>query len=637
MPPEPTVSPTSTAEAVTWRDRAQAVIAGGVILTLLYVGKVVLIPLTLAVMLSLLLSPLVHLLRRARFGQVGSVFTAVLIFLMAMIAITGVLGTQVVRLASGIPQYEETLQLKLQQLDAATLGRLGDFAAAANRLIDRPPASAPTPVPRGRRLVASNEPIPVVQVHDTRTQPLQIVQRVLATLWAPAEMSGIVFVVLVFVLLDHEVLRDRLIRLGGGHIRVTTLALNDAGERLSRFFVSQFAVNAGVGVAIGVGLWTIGLPHATLWGTLAATLRFVPYVGVWIAALFATVLAFVLVPGWTLAALTVGLFLLVELIAGQLVEPNLYGHTTGLSPLSVVVAAIFWSALWGPMGLILSTPLTLCLVVAGRHFKALEFLDVLLGDTEALTLPQKFYQRALSGDSEEILRNARTFLKLDSLAAYCDRVLMPALHLALLDYELGAIGGDQQARIRDVIVTVVARIGGRPPPRRLLRRAARESVLERLGPGRALRHYREQRTGIWQGPLTVPPGSVMICLSLGSSADDLAAELLVRILQDQQLDARNFSIHELGTDLPAEATPGAVAIVYLVSAFPNLERDRSGVISDQVRTKVPGAAVVNVFLPGMQVLPGLPAVAKEQADDHTVTSFSQALKVSLEHRQQVAA
>ena len=633
MPLEPPVTAAASAEGVTWRDRAQAVIAGGVILTLLYLGQDVLIPLTLAVMLSLLLSPLVQLLRRIRLGQVGSVFTAVLIFVLVVSAITGVLGTQVVRLASGMPQYEETLQQKLQTLDEATLGRLNALTSAASRLVDRHTTAPPPETRRGRSrgLVPSNEPIPVVQVRDARTEPLQIVQRVLSSLWRPAETAGIVFVVLVFVLLDHEVLRDRLIRLAGGHIRVTTLALNDAGERLSRFFVSQFAVNAGVGVAVGVGLWSIGLPHATLWGTLAATLRFVPYVGVWIAALSATALAFVLVPGWTLAASTLGLFLVVELIAGQLVEPNLYGHTTGLSPLSVVVAAIFWSALWGPMGLILSTPLTLCLVVAGRHFKALEFLDVLLGDTEALTLPQKFYQRALSGDSEEILRNARAFLKHDSLAEYCDRVLMPALHLTLLDYEIGAIGSEQQGRIRDVIVKVVARLDGRPPSRRLLRRTARESVLERQGPGRALRHHREQRTGIWQGPLAVPPGSVMVCLSLGSPADDLAAELLVRILQDQRLDARNFSIHELRTDLPAETTPGAVAIVFLVSAYPNLERERSGAIAEQVRAKVPGTLVVRVFLPGLQVHPG--PVSAGQGGDHTVTSFAEALQVSLTHRE----
>ena len=186
--------------------------------------------------------------------------------------------------------------------------------------------------------------------------------------------------------------------------------INDAGERLSRFFVSQFAVNFGVGVLIWVGLSVIGLPHPMVWAALTTLLRFVPYVGIWIAALCSAVLAAAVDAGWGMAIATCGLFLVVELIASQLVEPQLYGHTTGLSPLSVVIAAIFWSWLWGPIGLIVSTPLTLCLLVAGRHIKALSLLDILLGDTQALTMPQRFYQRALSADSDEIIaERARRF------------------------------------------------------------------------------------------------------------------------------------------------------------------------------------------------------------------------------------
>jgi len=269
---------------------------------------------------------------------------------------------------------------------------------------------------------------------------VKFVQKVLGSLWVPLETAGIVLIVLIFVLLEHEAVRDRFIRIAGGtDIRATTLALNDAGERLSRFFVSQFLVNLGVAGAVWVGLTIAGLPHALLWGAIAGVLRFVPYVGVWIAALFCTVLAAAVDPGWTLAITTVALFVVVELIAGQLVEPQLYGHTTGLSPLSVVVAAIFWSWVWGPVGLIVSTPLTLCLVVAGRHIRALSLLDLLLGDNQPLTMPQRFYQRALSADADEIIGSARAFLKRNSFATYCDVVLMPALYLARLDIDTGAI------------------------------------------------------------------------------------------------------------------------------------------------------------------------------------------------------
>ncbi len=434
--------------------------------------------------------------------------------------------------------------------------------------------------------------------------------------------------VLLFVLLEREALRDRFIRvIGGADIRLITLALNDAGERLSRFFVSQFAVNLCVGAAIGLGLALLGLPHAMLWGTLAAILRFVPYVGIWIAALFPAALALAVVPGWSLAVGTVALFIVVEVIAGQAVEPQLYGHTTGLSPLSVVVAAIFWSSLWGPMGLILSTPLTLCILVGGRHIKALRFLDLLLGDTQALTLPQKFYQRALSGDSHEIIAVARTFLKRNALADYCDLVLLPALHLALLDLELGVTTRDQQLQIRNVIVAVVSAIDGENA--RPVRQRDRASVLN-SNSGQLLRQQRELLTGKWQGPLNVPAGSVMICVGLGSTADDLAAELLVRILRGRKLDARHFSADESAPDLPEGAAANAVAVVYLVSAFPGAERERRDAVAERIGQQLPGASLVNVFLPGMTVQPE--AAAQLPNDGRTVTSFVQALQLC--HAQQ---
>jgi predicted PurR-regulated permease PerM len=221
-----------------------------------------------------------------------------------------------------------------------------------------------------------------------------------------------VLLVLIFVLLEYESLRDRFIRIAGAtDIRSATLALNDAGERLSRYFVSQFVVNLGFGLAIWMSLSMLRLPQALLCGILAGVMRFVPYVGVAIAALFAAVLALAVDPGWSLAVSTMGVFILLDIIVGQLVEPHLYGHATGLSPLAVVVGAIFWSWLWGPAGLILSTPLTLCLLVAGRHVKGLGVLELLLGEAPPLTLPQRFYQRALSGDPHEIIADARAFLK----------------------------------------------------------------------------------------------------------------------------------------------------------------------------------------------------------------------------------
>jgi predicted PurR-regulated permease PerM len=606
------------------RDRAIGIIAFATVLALLYFGRDVLIPFTVALMLSLLIAPLVRRLRRIGLGRVPSVLVAVLISALVLAAAAGILGTQLLRMAASLPQYERNIQQKLRNLDDMTVGRFNALTNEASRLIESHPMSVESTVPveTGSSGAA---PIPV-ELHQPHPTSLQVIAKVLASVWPPIESTGIVLIVLVFVLLEHEALRDRFIRVAGGtNIRLTTLALNDAGERLSRFFVSQFAVNLCVGAAIGLGLAVLGVPEATLWGALATLLRFVPYVGVWLAALLASALAIAIVPGWSLALSTLGLFILVELVAAQVVEPHLYGHTTGLSPLSVVVAAIFWSALWGPIGLVLSTPLTLCLLVLGRHIRALRFLELLLGDTQALTLPQKFYQRALSGDADEILVDARAFLRRNSFAAYCDLVLMPALHLGFLDHELGAISRDQQLKIRDLLVAVVSALSGEP--KRLRRH--RLSVLDDQDPGRILRQHREQLTGRWQGPVAVPPGSILLCVGLGSTADTIAAELLVRALREQGLDARHVSMEDLDVESrPPGADPAAIAIAYVVSAFPSAERERSEQTIDRVRQHLPNARVVSVFLPGISIQEELPPRAGNS--DHAVSSFIEAAELCVD-------
>ena len=588
----PIVPPTSAV-----RDRALGIIATAAFLALLYFARDVLVPITLAFILSLLIAPLVRVLRRIGLGQTLSVLAAVIVLALTFGAVAGVLGLQMVHMSGSLPKYERTLERKLETLNNVTLKRVNAFTAQAGRALNRN-----TEVPQAQTLqpdaAGAKTPIPV-ELHEAPANSLQMLEKVLGSIWVPIESAGIVLVVLVFVLLEHEALRDRFIRIAGGtgtNIRLTTIVINDAGERLSRFFVSQFAVNFGVGVLIWLGLSVIGLPHPIVWAALTTLLRFVPYVGVWIAALIAAVLAAAVDAGWSMAFATLGLFVVVELIAAQLVEPQLYGHTTGLSPLSVIVAAIFWSWLWGPVGLIVSTPLTLCLLVAGRHVKALSLLDILLGDSEALTMPQRFYQRALSADSDELIASAREFLKRDSFANYCDLVLLPALHLARLDLMSGAISSEQLARVRSALVAVIGAIGGEQ--RRPLRRRLRSSVLDKSTAGRLLRQQREQVSGRWQGPLAVPAGSVIVCVSLGSMADDLAAELLVRILREQKIDARHMSVEDLAAAPPPNAAE-AVSIVYVVSAFPSEERSRGEATAEKLRQQFSSACIVAVFLPGM--------------------------------------
>jgi predicted PurR-regulated permease PerM len=600
-------------------NRAVGVIAFATILGLLYAGRGVLIPITVALMLSLLIAPLVRSLRRLGLSQTPAVLIAVLGLAIVLSAVTTVLGTQVLRMAAGLPRYEQTIEQKLSYLDEITRGRVDALTSETSRLVEGHSAGTGEGV-----AAAGTGPIPV-ELHQPRSSPLEIIARVLASVWQPIASSGIVLVVLVFVLLEHEALRDRFIRVAGGdNIRLTTAALNDAGERLSRYFVSQFAVNLGVGVAIALGLKLLGVSQAFLWGALVTLLRFVPYIGVWLAALLATSVAVAVDPGWSLAIGTLALFVVVELIAGQAVEPNLYGHTTGLSPLSVVVAAIFWSAIWGPVGLVLSTPLTLCLLVLGRHIRALNFLDLLLGSSQPLTLAQKFYQRALSGDAVEILTLARAFLKRNSFAAYCDLVVMPALHLASLDRENGAISPEQQVKMRDALVQVVSDLGNEP--RRLSRRPS--SVLDDQNPGLLLLQHREQLLGRWQGPIAVPPGSILLCIGLGTRADTIAAELLVRALREQHLDARHVLVEDLdASERPPDAKPESIGAVYLVSAFPTSERDKSQSVIDRLQERYPSARVITVFLPGVLIPADLSSQAA--AAENGVSSFEAAVHLCL--------
>jgi len=626
---ESPVSRLSGAPPAANRDRALGILSTATVLALLYFAREVLVPITLAIILSLLIAPLVRGLRRIGLGQTLSVLAAVLVLALSFAAVAGVIGSQFVHMAASLPQYERTVGHKLRTLNDITAARVNALTGQAQHLTNRHYGpERPATLAPGE---ASGSAVPIpVELHEPPPNSLQVIEKVVGSVWVPIETAGIVLVVLIFVLLEHEALRDRFIRIAGGSdIRLTTLAINDAGERLSRYFVSQFAVNLGVGLMVWVGLSLIGLPHPLLWAALAAVLRFVPYVGIWIAALCSVLLAAAVDPGWMLSLTVLGLFVAVELIAGQLVEPQLYGHTTGLSPLSVVIAAIFWSWLWGPVGLIVSTPLTLCLLVAGRHIKALNLLDVLLGDTQALTMPERFYQRALSADSAEIIAGARVFLKRNSFANYCDLVLLPALHLARIDLEAGTISVDQQLKVRGAMVAVIAAIGGEK--QRLTRRHRHSSVLAGSNAGRLLRQQREEVSGRWQGPLTVPAGSVMVCVGLGSMADELATELLVRILRDQKIDARHMSLEDLGQAPPPEAAD-AVALGYVVSAFPSEERSRGEATAQELRRRFPQARIVSVFLPGMLLQPE-PAVDGMRGADKSAASLGQAVQICLDlHR-----
>ena len=566
-------------------NQVAGILGTATVLALLYFGRDVLIPITLAIILSLLITPFIHRLRQIGLGQTLSVGVAVVTLALSVAAVGLVIGLQVVRIGSSLPQYADTIRSKASVLDQLTLGKLGELSGQAGRWIahlsdDQDKTDAATPALRNN----GKGPV-LVEIHEPPQKPLQLLTRIVSSVWAPLETAGIVFVVLIFVLLEHEALRDRFIRLAGGNdLRATTIAVNDAGERLSRFFVSQFAVNIGVGVLVWLGLSILGLSQALLWGAMAAILRFIPYVGVWIAAFCATLLAAAISPGWSLAVMTLMLFLVIEVVFAQLVEPKLYGHTTGLSPLSVVIAAIFWSWIWGPVGLVLSTPLTLCLVVAGRYFRALNMFEILLGEIPALTRPQNFYQRALSGDTQEIIASARRILKRKSFAAYCDSVLVPALHLARADLDANAISKSEQLKVGSAIASVIEALGENP---KWWRQYTRISMLEDVNIGHQLRRRREAVMGRTQGSFDVPAGTIVLCIGAGSGGDELAAEILVRILRKQDVDGRHVTLAEMGGAPPEDVKPGIVAMFCLISIEPIKEQVQIEAALQQLKQRLP--------------------------------------------------
>jgi predicted PurR-regulated permease PerM len=436
-------------------DSLIALAVGVTVVACLYFASAVLIPMTLAILLSFLVAPLADALTRLRLGHVASVFAAVVISVSVIGMLGAVIATQLTDLAAGMPRYQATIEQKMETAHSLTIGKLNRFASAAGQALQRATVEPPQPAPqagpasRGSAHTTASEPAAVpVEVREPVPTPFELARRVLSPAISPLETAFIVFVVMVVILLQRDDLRDRAIRLFGSRdLHRTTTVMDEAARRLSRYFVSQLGLNAGVGVVIGTGLFMIGVPSPILWGILAALLRLVPYVGIWISATLATALAAAVSPGWAMAIWSLALFATVELLVGQIVEPLLYGRSTGLSPFSVVVAAIFWSWIWGPIGLILSTPLTLCLLVLGRHVRRLEFLDVLLGDQPALTPIENFYQRALAGDPDEAIEQAEVLLRERSLSAYYDEVAIKGLQLAANDVVRGSVTETQLARI----------------------------------------------------------------------------------------------------------------------------------------------------------------------------------------------
>lgn len=442
---------------------ASAILAGMIIASL-YFGRDLLVPIALAILLSFALAPPVRLLQALHVPRSLAVVGVVVCAFACIFGIGSLFATQLADLAGDLPKYQTTISDKITTLRSTTAGR-GTLERASDMLKDLgKELDRPKPVTSERSLVGTGGnpnggpvvPVPV-EVRQPDPSALENLRTLISPLVHPLATTGIIVIFVIFILLQREDLRNRLIRLAGTHdLQRTTAAIDDAGGRLSRLLLTQLAVNGAFGLVIGIGLWAIGIPSPVLWGVLAAVLRFVPYIGAVISAAFPLILAVAVDPGWSLLAWTAALFIVVEPIVGHVIEPMAYGRSTGLSPVAVVVAATFWTALWGPIGLVLATPLTVCLVVLGRHAEKFQFLDVMFGDRPALSPPEIFYQRMLADDPTEAAEKAEEFLKERSLLSYYEQVALKGLMMARHDVERGVLDAARQAKIRDAVEEFIA-------------------------------------------------------------------------------------------------------------------------------------------------------------------------------------
>ena len=613
-----------------------AVVVGIVVVAALYYGREVLVPITLAVLLSFVLAPIVDLLRRLWIGRAAAVLLAVLLALGAILFIGGLIGTQVAGLARNAPTYAATIEKKVSAVRIYTVDRFSEAMDSFGRELqgtdsNRAPSPTTQPAPAPS---TSEEPRPLpVEVRQPNASPIELAERILAPILHPLATTGIVLIVAIFVLLQREDLRDRIIRLAGAtDLHRTTVALDDAARRLSRYFLFQLMLNTAFGCIIAAGLFFIGVPSPVLWGILAALMRFVPYIGALLSAAFPLALAAAVDPGWSMVVWTAALFLVTEPLMGHVVESMAYGHSTGISPVSVIVAAIFWGWLWGPVGLIFSTPLTLCLVVLGRHVERLEFLDILLGDRPALTPAESFYQRMLADDPDEAIDQAELLLKERSLSSYYDEVALKGLQLAATDASRGILPEDRLERVKKAVRSLVADLSDQddkdPSPAKMGEESVTPSLAEKVLPKKPAPDIDTP------APETLPSEwrteRAVLCIAGRGALDEAASTMLAQLLRKHGLGAEVVPHHAVARDRVNNLDVSGVAMVcvsYLeISGNPAHLR----YLLRRLRQPLPGAPVLVGLWPAEEAVLSDRQLQKTVGADHYVSSLREAVNVCLQ-------
>ncbi len=506
------------------------------IVAALYFARELLIPLALSALLTFLLSPLVTRIERW-IGRIAAVLVVVLLIFTGLGTAGWMLSRQLVDLATKLPEYKGNIITKIHAFKMPQGGAFSKLSETVEELKNELPGgkapSAPTTTqeadkPDTAAAFPPNAPPPAPpaqMIESSKTNPFELLQFIIAPLLGPLGMAALVLLLVIFMLLEREDLRCRLIRLiGEGRISATTRAMDDAGQRVARYLLMQLVVNVTYGIPVAIGLYFIGVPNAMLWGAFATVLRFIPYVGPWIAAAFPIILSLAVSDSWWSPLLTISLFVVLELLSNNVMEPWLYGKYTGVAPLALIVAAVFWTWLWGPVGLVLATPLTVCLVVIGRHVPRLSFLSIVLSDDEALTPAEDCYHRLLTPGDRDELELVESYLKANSLTALYDTVFIPVLTAAENDAREERLEPAQLSYVQQSMRDIIEDLGTRPTlPARMAALAKTETV-GCEAPGAAL---------------MLAPDCRVYCLPARADRDELAGTMLVQLARQEGFGAQN--------------------------------------------------------------------------------------------------
>jgi predicted PurR-regulated permease PerM len=533
-------------------DTRTAILQGLLIATLviaaLYVGREVLVPLALAILLSFVLTRPLVMLRRVGMPRILSVVIVVSCAFAIIFGLGWLVSREFTQLAADVPTYRAALSEKIKGLRESApaspvLKRAGDVLTGLQKELSQGEPSAAPQADNGGK-PPDGKPLQV-EVRQPEPTVFELLRRIAGTVLPPLATAGIVLLFVIFILIQREDLRDRFIRLlGSSDLQRATTTLDDAATRLSKYFLRQLLINSGFGVLIAVALWAIGIPSPLVWGVLAMLMRFVPFVGSYIGAIPPLLLATVVDPGWSTFLIVLALYVVGEMTMGQVVEPLVFGHGTGVSPIAVLVSTVFWTWLWGPLGLLLAMPMTVCLAVLGRHVEDLHMFQVLLGDEPALTPDQCFYQRALSGDAAEATHQAELHIKEQSFESGLEEVVLGGLKLAERDARRGLLDAERAQRVSNTVKEMLENLADFAPRRWFAKNHQKENDDKATG----LASLKAAEAGEDEGETgaidraELAPGwredDAILCVGGRTPLDEAAAALLAEILKRRGLGAK---------------------------------------------------------------------------------------------------